>query len=261
MIMMDKYAYISQLRHQSPMLKVLLALGTLTVCLWANLMVISLLVCFAMGWVTVVKGKTSFVFYLKLLTLPMTFLLLSVLTIAINVAHTPIGIVNLPVFGRYVCVTSQGLHLSISLFAKAMGAVSCLYYLSLTTPMVEMLSVLRRFKVPKLLVELMSLIYRFIFVLLETANTIYTSQNARLGYQGTRTAFRSLSGLASSLFIRSYKRSEDLYNALEARGYQGELNVLEQHYPLKQNELVYSVAFILILTALSAALKFGGIAI
>ena len=80
------------------------------------------------------------------------------------------------------------------------------------------------------MVELMGLVYRFIFVLMDIADAMYTAQSSRLGYTNVASGYRSLSGIASSLFIRSYKRAHDLYSALEARGYDGEINVLEQHY-------------------------------
>lgn len=128
----------------------------------------------------------------------------------------------------YLGVTQAGLQTALHLFFKALGSVSCLYYLSLSTPMTDVLAVLRRLKVPRLLVEMMGLIYRFIFVFLETAENMLTAQNSRLGYATLPAGYRSLAALMSNLFIRAYKRSDELYTALEARGYDGELNVLEE---------------------------------
>jgi cobalt/nickel transport system permease protein len=234
MICIDKYAYISKLRGEDPALKCLFAVATLGVCLWADSMAISLFIIAFMGWAVIRKGGIPLLFYGKLLLVPLSFLVLGVLTIAVSVAAGPQEfMLSFTVSGVTVGLSVAGLQKAASLFFKALGSVSCLYFLSLTTPMVELLSVLRKLKVPKLMVELMGLVYRLIFILMDMAETMYTAQSARLGYATIESGYRSLSGLASSLFIRSYKRAHDLHSALEARGYNGQINVLEQdHHPV-----------------------------
>lgn len=214
------------------MQKFVFAVLTLGVCLWANAVPISMGVVLMMGWVIVCKGGTPFPVFMRLLLIPLSFLLISILTIAVNAADTPDSFIfSITIGGAYIGVSQAGIENSARLFFKALGAVSCLYYLSLSTPVVDLLAVLRKLKVPKLMVELMGLVYRFIFVLLETADTIMTAQNSRLGYSSLASGYRSLGALAATLFIRAYTRSEALYTALEARGYEGELNVLEENYP------------------------------
>lgn len=105
------------------------------------------------------------------------------------------------------------------------------------------MSVLRRLRLPKLMVEMMGLIYRFIFVLLETAATMLIAQNSRLGYINLRTGYRSMGSMVSVLFIRAYKRSNELYTSLEARGYDGEIKVLEETYE-NNKKLVFLAALI-----------------
>jgi cobalt/nickel transport system permease protein len=78
----------------------------------------------------------------------------------------------------------------------------------------------------------MSLIYRFIFIMLETINMIYISQNCRLGYSNLKTSYNSLGKLIGSLFLSSYKRSQDMYTALESRCYDGDINVIENIYKI-----------------------------
>lgn len=264
MINLDKYAYMSKLRQTDPMKKLLFALLTLGVCLWANSIIVSLLVLLIMGWVTVYKGGTPLALFLKLLLVPMTFLVIGVLTIGINFSVNQSSFLfSISAFGTHIGVSPAGMQNAARLFFKALGAVSCLYYLSLSTPMVDLLAVLRRLKAPKLLVELMGLIYRFIFVLLETADTMYTAQNSRLGYTSLSSSYRSLAALASTLFVRAYKRSDELYTALEARGYDGELNVLEEPFRTHMAEYIAPVAInlFLILTTLFLRRLTGGLLI
>ncbi len=231
MISIDSVAYMSKLKKMEPRQKLAFALVTLGTCIWADYVIVSVAVIFIMGFTTVCRGGVPLRTFLRLFTVPMSFLLLSVITIAVNVSELPeLLLISIPLSGKWIGVTRHGLHEAAGLFLKALGAVSCLYFLSLNTPMVDVLAALRKLKAPKLLVELMGLVYRFIFVLLETSNTIITAQNARLGYTRLSTGYHALGMLASSLFIRTYKRSDELYTALESRGYDGELNVLEEPY-------------------------------
>ncbi len=262
MINIDKYAYISKLKQTAPMKKLFFALLTLGVCLWANSVIVSILVLLMMGWITVYKGGTPFALFFKLLLVPMSFLVIGVLTIGINVSDNQSAFLfSVSVLGTHIGVSQAGIQNATRLFFKALGAVSCLYYLSLSTPMVDLLAVLRRLKVPKLFVELMGLIYRFIFVLLETADTMFTAQNSRLGYSSLTSVYRSLAALASTLFIRAYKRSDELYTALEARGYDGELNVLEEPFQTHITEYIAPVVInlFLILTTLFLRRFTGGL--
>ena len=55
MIYIDKYAYMSKLRQKDPMYKLIFAIITLGVGLWANSVVTSLLIVI-MSWYTVRKG-------------------------------------------------------------------------------------------------------------------------------------------------------------------------------------------------------------
>lgn len=196
MISIDKYAYKSKLKHTDPMQKVVFALLTLCVCLWADHEIISVAVIFIMGDMTVLRGGTPLRFFMKLLLVPMSFLLIGVFTIAVNVSEKPEGLLAaISVAGTWIGFSHTGLQDALRLFLNALGAVSCLYFLSLSTPMVDLLAALRRLRLPKLLVELMGLVYRFIFVLLETADTIYNAQNCRLGYSSLSTGYRSLGSL------------------------------------------------------------------
>jgi cobalt/nickel transport system permease protein len=56
------------------------------------------------------------------------------------------------------------------------------------------------------------------------------AQDSRLGYSSVASSYRSLGAVISSLFLKAYKKSEDLYTALEARGYEGELVVIEKSF-------------------------------
>ena len=131
----------------------------------------------------------------------------------------------------------------IQLILTALASVSCLYFLSFTTPMPDILEVLRKLHCPKLLIELMLLIYRFIFVLLDTASALTTSQNCRLGNRDYKTSIRSFGMLGSALMIRAVQRSNKLYDAMEARCYDGTIRVLSESRPPRKKIVAAIILF------------------
>lgn len=239
MIYLDKYAYSNSLRNMHPAEKFFFALSTMIICLTTNSYIVSLIIVLLMAGVSVLMGKIPLRFYLKLLLIPTSFLTVGITTIAINIVDDMNKLLwGWQIFNITIGVTTQSLHLAIKLILRSLGAISCLYFLSLTTPSVEIISILRKLKFPELFLDLMSLVYRFLFVLLDTAEKIYTSQTVRLGYADLKKGYRSMGQLVVNLFIHSCHRSMDLYTALEARGYNGKFKVLEREYQFSRKNLL-----------------------
>ncbi len=227
------------------------------VCLALSTPITSLLVILLMAGLVILAGRIPALFYLKLMFLPMFFLVVGVLTVAFSFSpkDTYPFLWGFKLGGYTLGVTAAGLATAQELFLKSLGAVSCLYFLSLTTPMVEILAVLKKLKLPSLFIELMTLVYRFIFVLLETTDEILISQSSRWGYATVKTSYFSLGQLGANLFIKSYHHSQMLFTTLLARCYQGNLNVLEKSYTLSGKNLAMFAAIELILLALGLWFK------
>lgn len=251
MIHIDHYAYQSRLKDIEPRHKLLFTMSLLGACVLFSSPWVSVAVIAVMTGYTVGGGGIPLSFYLRLMQLPMAFLGIGILTILINVFPDPRGVlVAIPLSSGWLGISSASLMLAANLFLKALGATACLYALSLTTPMVALLSAFGRLGLPALIAELMGLVYRFIFVLMETAASIMTAQHARLGYTAPGVAYRSFGTMLTMLLVRALKRSDDLYIALESRGYQGELAVLEEPYQKSPKLLAATLLVNCILAAL-----------
>ena len=252
MISIDKLAYISTLRKINPMEKFVFAIVTMIVCIALNNIAVSIIIILLMAIITIFKGKIPAKIYGQLLLLPLVFLLIGIVTIAINIVGNSSEVLfSLTVFNVRLGGTKESILISSKIFFKALGSVSCLYFLTLNTPVFEVLSVLRKLKVPKLFVELMGLIYRFIFVLLDTANMILVSQSSRLGYSTIKLSYISLGKMITSLFISSYKRSQDIYTAMESRCYDGDINLIENNYVISYRNIfliIFVEVFLIIIS-------------
>ncbi len=238
MINIDRFAYINKIKA-SPLEKFIFAIWFLIICSASRSTTVYLATLLIMAVASIYKAGIPMGFYIKIMLLPLSFLIMAVVTIAfVGLTGEESIIFKINALGYSVGITNESLVISGKLFLKSLGAVSCLYFLSLTTPVIQFVSVLKAFKLPVVLVELMGLIYKFIFVLVETADKIYVSQDSRLGYSSVKKGYFSLGKLVSSLFIQSMIKSRALYTSLESRGYDGELNVLEKEYEIKYLKIV-----------------------
>ena len=85
MISIDKLSYISQLRKVNPMEKFIFAILTMLMSIYLNNILISIIVIILMGFITVYKGKIPLNSYFILMLIPLGFLIVGVITIAINI--------------------------------------------------------------------------------------------------------------------------------------------------------------------------------
>lgn len=227
-ISMDTYGYESKLYETNPVVKLIFALSLLFVCIGSSSISVYILVMGIMLIAAVFISGIKWRAYLDLYRIPIIFITLSTIGVVLNFSKKTGGIIQFDLFGIYVSITKLGIDTAIHLFLKAFGAVSCLYFIIVSTTMSDFIWSLYQMKLPKLLVEIMFLIYRFIFLLMGRTNAIQISQKARLGYGGMKQSFCSLGSLMSSVFIISFKKADDLYHSMESRCYEGEFFLIEK---------------------------------
>jgi cobalt/nickel transport system permease protein len=92
-------------------------------------------------------------------------------------------------------------------------------FVSNTTPFNEVLRVLRRVRVPALLVTTLALMYRYLFVLADERERMRRARASRSFARGRRFTWHTLATVAGQLFIRASERAERIYDAMCARGW------------------------------------------
>ena len=124
--------------------------------------------------------------------------------------------------------------------------------------MTELFTALRRLHLPAFLVEMMELVYRYIFVLMESASQIRNAQECRLGYGSLKTSFYSMGQLISNLFLRAYRQADRTYTAMESRGYTDEVRTLGLAYETTGWQKGLAVGYSVLLTGAVLFCRIGG---
>jgi len=91
--------------------------------------------------------------------------------------------------------------------------------LSSTTPFADLLDVLRRVRVPALLITTLALMYRYLFVLVAEAERMRRARASRTFTSRRAQLWKSLGTVIGQLFVRSTERAERIYAAMCARGW------------------------------------------
>ena len=130
-------------------------------------------------------------------------------------------------------VSGEGLREFATLAGKSWLSVQAALLLGFTTPFHDLVEGLRRLRLPRIMVGIMSFMYRYLGVLTDEASRMLRARAARSAAlpgvrAGGSTRWRaSVAGnLVGSLFLRSYERSERIYAAMLARGFEGDVRHL-----------------------------------
>ncbi|MPQ96702.1 cobalt ECF transporter T component CbiQ [Modestobacter sp. I12A-02628] len=145
-----------------------------------------------------------------------------------------------------------------ALVGHALAGGAAVLLLATTTPMSDLLPALRRLRVPAAVVEVASVTYRLLFVLLESLHTIREAQTARMGHSTVRRSFRSSGVLAAAVLTRSWDRARRLQDGLAGRGMVDGLRVLPEVLPSSRRFLAATVTGLTAIVVVS--LTVGGAA-
>lgn len=254
----DALAYGNRLRWLPPGQKLAFAAVLLLLGLVAPPLVQGLISLWLALWIVVYAAIPARL-YLPLLLLPLGFALASLPALLLQAvpldAFTATARGDVwqqlarPLAGGWIVyVSQQGMGQATLLISRSLAASSCLMFALLTTPFTELIGVLRRLRLPPLLLELLVLTYGFIFSLMATANELWVAQQARAGLRGRRGQLLGLGLLVGQLLHRSLATYRGFAMGLAARGFNGGLRVLggEHHRssPRYQGEAIAGCALL-----------------
>jgi cobalt/nickel transport system permease protein len=107
----------------------------------------------------------------------------------------------------------------LSALIKSNLCVLTMLLLTWTTPFQEILQVLRRLRLPSVMLATLALMTRYVPVLAEESRRMQRARASRTFSPRRRLAWSTLAGVIGQLFIRSADRAERIYLAMCARGW------------------------------------------
>lgn len=255
--LLDTAAQASAFRHIHPGTKLLLCLGSLIICLVSPSPVVPLISGMVLSIVLLVPARVSPVLYGELLLGPAIFTMISVLVLLFLVGGGDLLWRFNPAPWLNLTITEGSLREGILVMCRVFGCSVSLFFLPLTTPMTDLFNGMKRAGIPIELIDLMMIIYRYIFIVYDQAAEIWHAQVMRLGYSRPIEAIRSFSTLCGMLFISSWNAGEDLIWAMDFRCYAGIFPSLDRAEPIRIQSLVPVAFYLAFLTGILFATSRG----
>ncbi|MFR0019137.1 MAG: cobalt ECF transporter T component CbiQ [Paraclostridium dentum] len=226
MLEIDNCAYLNNIKDVNPLIKLgITFIGVIASMLTQNANIHILIMLFMTSLILFI-ARVDMKLYIKCLKIPIIFLIIGIGLNLINISfENKDYIFNVNILGLYIGTTEFAVKSSVNILLRAMSCIISIYFLILTTPFNQLIIVLKKLHIPHTLIELMILIYRFIFIFIEEAEEIYKSQQLKFGYTNLRTSYNSMSLLIKTLFFRMMRRYEDMSISLDIKLYDGKFHV------------------------------------
>ena len=164
-----------------------------------------------------------------------------------------VGIFN-PIFDREPYAIIGGVFISsgaismITLSIKGLFALLAAYLLIVTTSIDDICYSLRLIHVPKGIVTVILLIYRYLFMLIKEVEKVTIAYKLRAPMQ-KGIHISAWGSLVGQILLRSMDRAEIIYDAMSLRGYKGEF-VSSINKKMGLADLIYLAVWIVVLLAI-----------
>ncbi len=133
-------------------------------------------------------------------------------------------------------ITDMGLLRFVSILIRSWLSVQMAILLVAVTRFPDLIHALEHLKVPAILTTIIAFLYRYLFVLADEVSRLIRARESRSAAStgnraggGVLWRAKVAGNMAGQLFLRSYERSDRIYNAMLSRGYTGHLYTLNPH--------------------------------
>ena len=217
-------------------------------------------VAFGLGWLFILVASAisglgiGFTFKRSFIALPFT---LAAITVLFSIPGQPVTTFRFLLWD--LTITDAGLLRFVSIVIRSWLSVQMAILLVAVTEFPKIIHALTHLRVPAILTTIISFLYRYLFVLVDEVMRMLRARQARSAAApglrsggSVRWRARIAGHMAGQLFLRSYERSDRIYNAMLARGYKGELMTIHPHH-YQRGDLWIGGLCLLILAAMQIA--------
>lgn len=241
------------LQRADPRAKVVLFAGAILVVGLSRTLPV-LLALYAATVALALRSRLSLGFFVKrvllgiplfagIVYLPALFLVGGRPLVSVGIGPIHLGITDRAVIGGVTFVT------------RVAASVSLAVLLVVTTRWADLLKALRVLRVPGVFIVVLGMTYRYVFLFLQAIEHLFLARASRTVGRTTGGEQRRWVGNAiGTLLSKSFKTSTDVYQAMIARGFTGDIRTLSEFRMRDEDWLLASAGIVLLAVALLADL-------
>jgi cobalt/nickel transport system permease protein len=151
-------------------------------------------------------------------------------------------------------ITDAGLLRFVSILIRSWLSVQMAILLVAVARFPDLIHALEHLRIPAILTTIIAFLYRYLFVLADEVFRLMRARESRAAAvpgkrSGGSVAWRAgiAGNMAGQLFLRSYERSDRVYNAMLARGYVGHMQTINPHELRRRDYITVALALLAIL--------------
>lgn len=219
---MDTLAYSSRMLHWAPLGKLLFAVGLLIVNILTPSILVSIVI-FIIGLV-MLAYSTNF---------KVPFIIALFIAEAVFIAIIGAGVISIlgdqfdpaiwdtHILWLTVHMTEASFNEAWLILFRCVAGIGVMLAFATSTPIPHLSQALRQLRIPAEVSELVVLIYRYGFLLLERMEIMWSAASSRMGFNGFRRSINSVASIAVGMFISSFGMADKAQIALDCRNYRG----------------------------------------
>jgi cobalt/nickel transport system permease protein len=211
-------------------------------------------IAFVFAWLFLILlnalSQLGIAYTLKRSLIALPFALIAV-TILFSIPGEPIASFKLLMWN--FTITDMGFLRFVSILIRSWLSVQLAILLVATTRFPDLIHAFEHLRVPAILTTIIAFLYRYLFVLTDEVIRLLRARESRsAATAGNRSGGGVLwrakvaGNMAGQLFLRSYERSDRIYNAMLSRGYTGHLYTLNPHEMKSRDYFVTAFAIAII---------------
>lgn len=219
---MDTLAYSSRMLHWAPLGKLLFAVALLVVNILTPSIIVSIVI-FVIG-LAMMAYSTNF---------KVPFIIALFIGEAVLIAFIGAGVISIlgedsdpaiwdtDFLWLHFHMTVESFNEAWLILFRCVAGIGVMLAFATSTPIPHLSQALRQLRIPVEVSEIIVLIYRYGFLLLERMETMWNAASSRMGFNGFRRSISSAASIAVGMFISSFDMADKAQVALECRNYRG----------------------------------------
>ena len=242
--LLEDIAQTSGLRQVNTYLKLGTGIGAIILCLLSTSYIAPLFIALILTCGILFLARVDVKTYAELFIHPFWFAIMSVSGIVLVFGGATVFWSWNPLPWFSLSITRESINQGFFVFCRVIGGMSAMCFIALTTPMTDLFVIMRKCRIPEVVIDLTMIIYRTIFILMDQVIQIYNAQVMRLGYSTFRESIHSFASMCGAVFIASWNAGEDLIGAMDARCYDGRFALLGETRPVEYLPLFAVIVFL-----------------
>jgi cobalt ECF transporter T component CbiQ len=144
-----------------------------------------------------------------------------------------------------ISIYKEGFEYGFLIFSRVFAATSLIILMLSTASETEILDTMRWYRIPSALIDISSLMMRYIKAFSTESRKMKQAQESRGGFSrncGFRAKMANIASISGALITRAISRAEQVYRAMISRGWKHDQNLISGHRPLNNNDMIMGFA-------------------